>query len=104
LASSLKSVVLPGDSLTLYLAKEGKERNQAVGYLDDGTMIVVEDGRRHVGKRAGVYVNSILQTPAGRMIFARVQDIKEVSSIDEKHAPTTVIHPSSAGETPAQSA
>jgi uncharacterized protein YacL len=95
LAASLKSVVLPGDNLTLYLAKEGKERNQAVGYLDDGTMIVVEDGRRHIGKRAGVYVNSILQTPAGRMIFARVQDIKEMAQIDEKHAPTSVIHPSS---------
>jgi uncharacterized protein YacL len=103
LAASLKSVVLPGDNLILYLAKEGKERNQAVGYLDDGTMIVVEDGRRHIGKRAGVYVNSILQTPAGRMIFAKVQDIKEANQAEEKHGPTSVIHPSS-GETPAQSA
>jgi uncharacterized protein YacL len=74
LAGALKSVVLPGDSLPIYLAKEGKERNQAVGYLDDGTMLVVEEGRRSVGKRVTVHVNSILQTPAGRMIFARVQE------------------------------
>jgi len=82
LAGALKSVVLPGDSITLYLAKEGKERSQAIGYLDDGTMIVVEEGRRHIGKRAIVHVNSILQTSAGRMIFGKVQDVK--SSPQEK--------------------
>jgi uncharacterized protein YacL len=62
---------LPGDNLQIFLAKEGKERSQAVGYLDDGTMVVVDEGRKFIGKRASVYVNSILQTPAGRMIFAR---------------------------------
>jgi uncharacterized protein YacL len=74
LAAALKSVVLPGDNIQIYLAKEGKEKQQAVGYLDDGTMVVVDEARRLIGKRVGVHVNSILQTPAGRMIFARVQN------------------------------
>ncbi len=85
LAGSLKSVVLPGDSLVLYLAKEGKEKQQAVGYLDDGTMVVVDDGRRFIGKRVSAYVNSILQTPAGRMIFARAQELKEMPHVEEKN-------------------
>lgn len=85
LAGSLKSVVLPGDTLTLFLAKEGKEKQQAVGYLDDGTMVVVDDGRRFLGKRVSAYVNSILQTPAGRMIFARAQEVKEMPHVDEKN-------------------
>jgi uncharacterized protein YacL len=85
LAGSLKSVVLPGDTLILYLAKEGKEKQQAVGYLDDGTMVVVDDGRRFLGKRVSAYVNSILQTPAGRMIFARAQEVKETPHVEEKH-------------------
>ncbi len=74
LAAALKAVVLPGDSLTLFLGKEGKERAQAVGYLDDGTMVVVDDARQHIGKRLTVHVNSILQTSAGRMIFARADN------------------------------
>ncbi len=85
LAGALKSVVLPGDTLILYLAKEGKEKQQAVGYLDDGTMVVVDDGRRYLGKRVSAYVNSILQTPAGRMIFARAQEVKEMPHVEEKH-------------------
>ncbi len=71
LANTLKPVVLPGEDMTLFLVKEGKENNQAVAYLDDGTMIVVEDGRRHIGKTINVQVTSVLQTAAGRMIFAR---------------------------------
>ncbi len=74
LAGALKTVVLPGDNLVIFLAKEGKEKAQAVGYLDDGTMVVVDDGKPHIGKRANVHVNSILQTSAGRMIFARAND------------------------------
>lgn len=85
LSAALKSVVLPGDNLTLYLAKEGKEKQQAVGYLDDGTMVVVDDGRRFLGKRVSAYVNSILQTPAGRMIFARAQEVRETTQHEEKH-------------------
>ena len=71
LANTLKPVVLPGEEMNLFLVKEGKERNQAVAYLDDGTMIVVEEGRRYIGKNIQVLVTSVLQTAAGRMIFAK---------------------------------
>lgn len=71
LANTLKPVVLPGEEMNLFLVKEGKEYNQAVAYLDDGTMIVVEDGRRHIGKSIDTIVTSVLQTAAGRMIFAK---------------------------------
>lgn len=71
LANTLKPVVLPGEDMTLFLVKEGKESNQAVAYLDDGTMIVVEEGRRYIGQTITVTVTSVLQTSAGRMIFAK---------------------------------
>lgn len=71
LANTLKPVVLPGEDMQLFLVKEGKENNQAVAYLDDGTMIVVEDGKRYIGKTIDVIVTSVLQTSAGRMIFAK---------------------------------
>ena len=71
LANTLKPVVLPGEEMTLFLVKEGKENNQAVAYLDDGTMIVVEEGRKFIGKTIDVVVTSVLQTSAGRMIFAK---------------------------------
>lgn len=71
LANSVKPVVLPGEDMELFLVKEGKENNQGVAYLDDGTMIVVEDGRRYIGQSIPATVTSILQTSAGRMIFAK---------------------------------
>lgn len=71
LANTLKPVVLPGEIMTLFLVKEGKEYNQAVAYLDDGTMIVVEKGRKFIGKTIKVSVTSVLQTAAGRMIFGK---------------------------------
>lgn len=71
LANTLKPVVLPGEEMVLSLVKEGKENNQAVAYLDDGTMIVVEDGKRFIGQTIKVVVTSVLQTSAGRMIFAK---------------------------------
>ena len=71
LANAIKPVVLPGEDMQLFLVKEGKERNQAVAYLDDGTMIVVEDGRKYIGSNINVQVTSVLQTAAGRMIFAK---------------------------------
>ena len=71
LANTLKTVVLPGEEMILSLVKEGKENNQAVAYLDDGTMIVVEDGKRFIGQTIKVIVTSVLQTSAGRMIFAK---------------------------------
>jgi uncharacterized protein YacL len=74
LANSLKPVVLPGESLTVFILKEGKEYNQGVAYLDDGTMVVVENGRRYLGKNAEVTVTSVLQTTAGRMIFSKPRE------------------------------
>ncbi len=73
LATALKPVVLPGEDMSLFVMKEGKEKEQGIGYLDDGTMVVVEDGRRAIGKRVEVAVYSILQTSSGRMIFAKVK-------------------------------
>ena len=73
LATALKPVVLPGESMSLFVMKEGKEKEQGIGYLDDGTMVVVEDGRKSIGKRVEVSVYSILQTSSGRMIFAKVK-------------------------------
>jgi uncharacterized protein YacL len=77
LSNSLKPVLLPGESLTVDILREGKEPNQGVGYLEDGTMIVVEDGQRYIGRRVEVFVTSLLQTSAGRMIFGRY--VREVS-------------------------
>lgn len=71
LANTLKPVVLPGESMQIFLVKEGKEYGQAVAYLDDGTMIVVENGRPYLGQTINVTVTSVLQTSAGRMIFAK---------------------------------
>ncbi|MCX5782392.1 MAG: PIN domain nuclease [Elusimicrobia bacterium] len=69
LSNSLKPVYLPGETMMIFPVKEGKEQKQAVGYLDDGTMVVIEDGRRYIGKRIEVTVSSILQTSSGRMVF-----------------------------------
>lgn len=71
LANAIKPVVLPGEELHVYVVKDGKEHNQGVAYLDDGTMIVVEDGREFIGTQIVVLVTSVLQTSAGRMIFAK---------------------------------
>ncbi|NGP46719.1 PIN/TRAM domain-containing protein [Bacillaceae bacterium SIJ1] len=71
LANAVKPVVLPGEEMTVQVIKDGKEHNQGVAYLDDGTMIVVEDGSHYIGKRIEVLVTSVLQTSAGRMIFAK---------------------------------
>lgn len=73
LANTLKPVVLPGEEMRLTPLKEGKEYDQAVAYLDDGTMIVVEEGRRYIGEEITVVVSSVLQTAAGRMIFVKTQ-------------------------------
>ncbi|OGP73464.1 MAG: hypothetical protein A2V86_02445 [Deltaproteobacteria bacterium RBG_16_49_23] len=74
LANSVKPVVLPGEEINAKIVKEGKEMGQGVAYLDDGTMIVVDNGRRQIGKSIDVVVTSVLQTPAGRMIFARLKE------------------------------
>jgi uncharacterized protein YacL len=74
LANSLKPVVLPGEEMNVKILKEGKEMGQGVAYLDDGTMIVVDNGKRQMGRTVDVIVTSVLQTPAGRMIFARLKE------------------------------
>ncbi|MFY4777135.1 PIN/TRAM domain-containing protein [Metabacillus sp. RGM 3146] len=71
LANAVKPVVLPGEEMKVQVIKDGKEHNQGVAYLDDGTMIVVESGRDYIGKHIDVLVTSVLQTSAGRMIFAK---------------------------------
>ncbi len=72
LANALKPAVLPGEPLTVKVIREGREYDQGVGYLDDGTMVVVEGGRRLVGREAEVEVTSVLQSPSGKMIFTRL--------------------------------
>jgi uncharacterized protein YacL len=74
LANSLKPVVLPGEAMKVFVLKEGKEYNQGVAYLDDGTMVVVENARRLIGKNTEVTVTSVLQTTAGRMIFSKLKE------------------------------
>ena len=76
LANALKPVVLPGELMQVKLVKEGKEHNQAIAYLDDGTMVVVEEGKGFLGKAINVLVTSVLQTAAGRMIFAKLESKK----------------------------
>lgn len=71
LANAVKTVVIPGEEMVVSIVKEGKEYNQGVAYLDDGTMIVVENARRLIGETVTVVVTTVLQTAAGRMIFAR---------------------------------
>jgi uncharacterized protein YacL len=72
LANALKPVVLPGEAMRVFILKEGKEYNQGVAYLDDGTMVVVDNARKLIGKNADVAVTSVLQTTAGKMIFGKL--------------------------------
>jgi uncharacterized protein YacL len=74
LSNALKPIVMPGEFLTVKVLKEGKEPEQGVAYLDDGTMVVVDAGRRKIGQAVTVTITSVLQTSAGRMIFAKVAD------------------------------
>jgi len=76
LANAVKPVVLPGEEMLVHVIKDGKESGQGVAYLDDGTMIVVDGGKRHIGETIDVLVTSVLQTAAGRMIFARPKSIE----------------------------
>lgn len=75
LANALKPLFLPGETLEVHIVKPGEEAGQGVGYLDDGTMIVIEGGREHVGKTVKIAVTSVLQTSAGRMIFGRYETL-----------------------------
>ena len=74
LANTLKPIVLPGETMKVFISKEGKEYNQGVGYLDDGTMVVVDNARRMISKNIAITVTSVLQTTAGKMIFGRYEE------------------------------
>jgi uncharacterized protein YacL len=76
LANAVKPVVLPGEEMQVHVIQEGKELGQGVGYLDDGTMVVVENGRKHMNSEVDVVVTRVLQTVAGRMIFAQMKNGK----------------------------
>jgi uncharacterized protein YacL len=78
LANAVKPVVLPGEEMPVQVIKDGKETGQGIGYLDDGTMIVVDGGKKHVGETIDVLVTSVLQTAAGRMIFAKPKAMDKV--------------------------
>jgi uncharacterized protein YacL len=75
LANSLKPLVLPGEKMNVVVLKEGKEYNQGVGYLDDGTMVVVDHARRMIGRAVEITVTSVLQTASGKMIFGKIEDV-----------------------------
>jgi len=77
LASALKPAILPGEQFSVKIVKEGKESGQGIGYLDDGTMVVVDEARKLLGKTADVVVTSLLQTTSGRMIFAKLKEAAE---------------------------
>src|SRR3954451_5504407 len=77
LANAVKPVVLPGEAMRVFVLKEGKEYNQGVAYLDDGTMVVIDEARRLIGKTADISVTSVLQTTAGKMIFGRLWEDRD---------------------------
>lgn len=85
LANALKPVVLPGEAMRVFILKEGKEYNQGVAYLDDGTMVVVDNARRLIGKNTDIAVTSVLQTTAGKMIFGRLWEEREVGATSGEH-------------------
>src|SRR2546428_611367 len=77
LANAIKPVVLPGESMRVFILKEGKEYNQGVAYLDDGTMVVVDNARKMIGKTIDILVTSVLQTTAGKMIFGKFAELAD---------------------------
>jgi uncharacterized protein YacL len=79
LANALKPVVLPGEAMKVFILKEGKEANQGVGYLDDGTMVVVDNAKRFLGKNVDIVITSVLQTTAGKMFFGKFESDLEKS-------------------------
>ena len=85
LANSLKPIVLPGEIMKVFILKEGKEYNQGVAYLDDGTMVVVDNARKMIGKNVDVSVTSVLQTTAGKMIFGKYDERMHAVAGAEKH-------------------
>ncbi len=89
LANSLKPIVLPGETMKVFILKEGKEYNQGVAYLDDGTMVVVDNARKMIGKTVDISVTSVLQTTAGKMIFGKWDD--RVAARPEPRPPVAAV-------------
>src|SRR5690348_16911352 len=85
LANSLKPIVLPGETMRVFILKEGKEYNQGVAYLDDGTMVVVDNARKMIGKNVDISVTSVLQTTAGKMIFGKFDDRAAATGSHNRH-------------------
>jgi len=100
LANSLKPIVLPGETMRVFILKEGKEYNQGVAYLDDGTMVVVDNARKMIGKTIDVSVTSVLQTTAGKMIFGKWDEraayVRATAPIPAAVAPVAVAAPPAA--------
>ena len=102
LANALRPAVLPGESMRVFVLREGKEAGQGVAYLEDGTMVVVDGARRLVNKTVDIVVTSVHQTPAGKMIFGRLDERAEGSRPAPRQAPTAgrTVNPSSAEHDP----
>ena len=101
LANSLKPIVLPGEIMKVFILKEGKEYNQGVAYLDDGTMVVVDNARKMIGKNIDISVTSVLQTTAGKMIFGKFDDRAAVMQPRPAETPRPELRKSSTAPTPA---
>jgi hypothetical protein len=85
LANSLKPIVLPGETMRVFILKEGKEYNQGVAYLDDGTMVVVDNAKRSISKTIDISVTSVLQTTAGKMIFGKFDERTHTATGLDRH-------------------
>jgi uncharacterized protein YacL len=103
LANALKPVVLPGELMRVFILKEGKEYNQGVAYLDDGTMVVVDNARKMIGKNADISVTSVLQTTAGKMIFGRLSEETHENGASIHNTDTRGINGSNASRRPYRS-
>ncbi len=101
LANSLKPVVLPGEIMKVFILKEGKEYNQGVAYLDDGTMVVVDNARKMISKTIEIVVTSVLQTTAGKMIFGRYIDSGIAAQPAQSAAPPIAATPTTEARRPA---
>tara|TARA_B100000131_G_C18090525_1_gene601999 strand:+ start:566 stop:1585 length:1020 start_codon:yes stop_codon:yes gene_type:complete len=80
LANSLRPVILPGEHMKIKVIKQGKDENQGVGYLDDGTMVVIDNAKKHISQEINIIITSVIQTPTGRMIFSKLGDIRDKDS------------------------
>jgi uncharacterized protein YacL len=100
LANALKPVALPGELMNVFILKEGKESNQGVAYLDDGTMVVVDNARSRIGRHVDIAVTSVLQTTAGRMIFGRRADAGAPDAPAKPATPATRAESDETGRTP----